>query len=71
MGGPSGGCIPESKIDIPVTYEDVVKTGAIMGSGGMVVMDESQFVLHDVLRTKSGPKQFDCQIGTSSDYAMC
>jgi NADH:ubiquinone oxidoreductase subunit F (NADH-binding)/(2Fe-2S) ferredoxin len=40
MGGPSGGCIPEKLIDIPVTYEDVVKTGAIMGSGGMVVMDQ-------------------------------
>jgi NADH:ubiquinone oxidoreductase subunit F (NADH-binding)/NAD-dependent dihydropyrimidine dehydrogenase PreA subunit len=40
MGGPSGGCITESLIDIPVTYEDVVKTGAIMGSGGMVVMDQ-------------------------------
>ena len=41
MGGPSGGCIPESMIDTPVTYEDIEKTGAIMGSGGMVFMDNT------------------------------
>jgi NADH-quinone oxidoreductase subunit F/NAD(P)H dehydrogenase (quinone)/NADP-reducing hydrogenase subunit HndC len=41
MGGPSGGCIPESLIDTPVDYENITKTGAIMGSGGMVVMDET------------------------------
>ncbi|MGN0705144.1 MAG: NADH-quinone oxidoreductase subunit F, partial [Lentihominibacter sp.] len=40
MGGPSGGCIPASLIDTPVTYEDINKTGAIVGSGGMIVMDE-------------------------------
>ncbi len=41
MGGPSGGCIPASLIDTPVDYENINKTGAIMGSGGMVVMDET------------------------------
>ena len=41
LGGPSGGCIPEHLLDIPVTYEDIVKTGAIVGSGGMVVMDDN------------------------------
>ncbi len=41
MGGPSGGCIPSSLIDTPVDYENINKTGAIMGSGGMVVMDET------------------------------
>jgi NADH-quinone oxidoreductase subunit F/NAD(P)H dehydrogenase (quinone)/NADP-reducing hydrogenase subunit HndC len=41
MGGPSGGCIPESLIDTPVDFENITKTGAIMGSGGMVVMDET------------------------------
>ncbi|RMG03566.1 MAG: NADH-quinone oxidoreductase subunit NuoF [Nitrospirae bacterium] len=40
LGGPSGGCIPEELLDTPVTYEDIVKTGAIVGSGGMVVMDD-------------------------------
>jgi len=41
LGGPSGGCIPESHLDTPVTYEDIVATGAIVGSGGMVVMDDN------------------------------
>ncbi len=41
MGGPSGGCIPSSLIDTPVDFENINKTGAIMGSGGMVVMDET------------------------------
>ncbi|MBI5639883.1 MAG: NADH-quinone oxidoreductase subunit NuoF [Nitrospirae bacterium] len=41
LGGPSGGCIPEGLLDIPVTYEDIVATGAIIGSGGMVVMDDN------------------------------
>jgi NADH-quinone oxidoreductase subunit F len=39
-GGPSGGCIPADLIDTPVDYENISKVGAIMGSGGMVVMDE-------------------------------
>ncbi|MDD4122231.1 MAG: NADH-quinone oxidoreductase subunit F, partial [Eubacteriales bacterium] len=38
MGGPSGGCIPASLIDTPVDYENITKTGAIVGSGGMIVM---------------------------------
>jgi NADH-quinone oxidoreductase subunit F len=41
MGGPSGGCIPASLQDTPITYEALAATGAIMGSGGMVVMDET------------------------------
>jgi NADH:ubiquinone oxidoreductase subunit F (NADH-binding)/(2Fe-2S) ferredoxin len=40
LGGPSGGCIPHDMLDTPVTYEDIVKTGAIVGSGGMVVMTD-------------------------------
>ena len=39
-GGPSGGCIPESMLDIPVDFESLIQAGAIMGSGGMIVMDE-------------------------------
>ncbi len=39
LGGPSGGCLPASLMDTPVDYESITKTGAIMGSGGMVVMD--------------------------------
>ena len=41
IGGPSGGCLPEELIDTPIDYESITHTGAIMGSGGMVVMDES------------------------------
>jgi NADH-quinone oxidoreductase subunit F len=41
LGGPSGGCIPANLQDTPITYEALAATGAIMGSGGMVVMDES------------------------------
>jgi len=39
-GGPSGGCIPESLIDLPVDYDKLAQTGSIMGSGGLIVMDE-------------------------------
>ena len=40
IGGPSGGCLPESLLDTSIDYESITKTGAIMGSGGMVVMDK-------------------------------
>ena len=48
-GGPSGGCIPISKIDMPVDYDSVREAGAIMGSGGMIVMDERSCMV-DVAR---------------------
>jgi NADH-quinone oxidoreductase subunit F len=41
LGGPSGGCIPERMFDIPIDYDSINETGAIMGSGGMVIMDET------------------------------
>lgn len=41
LGGPSGGCVPEQHIDTPVDYEAIAKVGAIMGSGGMIVMNEN------------------------------
>lgn len=44
-GGPSGGCIPASLMDIPVDYEKLAEVGSIMGSGGMVVMDEDTCVI--------------------------
>jgi len=40
-GGPSGGCIPAAALDTPVDYESLVQLGSIMGSGGMIVMDET------------------------------
>jgi NADH:ubiquinone oxidoreductase subunit F (NADH-binding) len=41
IGGPSGGCIPEEKIDLPIDYDSLTDAGAMMGSGGMIVMDEN------------------------------
>ena len=41
MGGPSGGCIPERYLDLAIDYDSLQAVGAIMGSGGMVVMDEN------------------------------
>ena len=70
MGGPSGGCIPESLIDTPVTFEDIQKTGAIMGSGGMVFMDNTtcmvgmaKFFLEFTAEESCG-KCPPCRIGT-------
>jgi NADH-quinone oxidoreductase subunit F len=48
-GGPSGGCIPVSRIDMPVDYDSLKEAGAIMGSGGMIVMDETSCMV-DVAR---------------------
>lgn len=70
MGGPSGGCIPESLIDTPVTYEDIEKTGAIMGSGGMVFMDNSNCMVNvakfflEFTSDESCGKCPPCRIGT-------
>jgi len=70
LGGPSGGCIPEDHLDIPVTYEDIVKTGAIVGSGGMVVMDDSNCMVNtarfflDFTTDESCGKCPPCRIGT-------
>ena len=70
MGGPSGGCIPASLIDTPVTYEDINKTGAIVGSGGMIVMDEDTCMVDmaryflNFTRDESCGKCNYCRIGT-------
>lgn len=70
MGGPSGGCIPASLIDTPVTYEDINKTGAIVGSGGMIVMDEDTCMVDmaryflDFTKKESCGKCNYCRIGT-------
>ncbi len=48
-GGPSGGCLPESKLDTPVDFDTLLEQGAMMGSGGMIVMDESTCMV-DVAR---------------------
>jgi NADH-quinone oxidoreductase subunit F len=70
IGGPSGGCIPEALMDIPVDYESVTKTGAIMGSGGLVVMDDrtcmvdiARFFLRFTQDESCGKCTF-CRVGT-------
>jgi bidirectional [NiFe] hydrogenase diaphorase subunit len=69
-GGPSGGCIPAAFLDTPVDYETLVELGSIMGSGGMIVMDE-QTCMVDVARffmafcrDESCGKCVPCRVGT-------
>jgi NADH-quinone oxidoreductase subunit F len=70
MGGPSGGCVPASLFDTRVDYEELTRTGAIMGSGGAVVMDDetcmvdiARFFL-DFTQTESCGKCTYCRVGT-------
>ena len=71
MGGPSGGCIPATLMDTPIDYKALSATGAIMGSGGMVVMDDrtcmvniARFFLDFTARESCG-KCVPCRIGTT------
>jgi len=70
MGGPSGGCIPASMSDIKIDFDEINKTGAIMGSGGMIVLDETtcmvdiaKFFLTFTQNESCGKCTF-CRIGT-------
>ena len=70
LGGPSGGCVPVQYLNTPVDYESIVKLGAIVGSGGMIVMDEDKCVV-DVARfflefckDESCGKCTPCRVGT-------
>ena len=69
-GGPSGGCIPAQFLDLPIDYDNLIKIGAMMGSGGMIVMDDSTCMV-DVARffldftvDESCGKCTPCRIGT-------
>ena len=70
MGGPSGGCIPEQLLNTPVDYDSIMNTGAIMGSGGMVVMDETTCMVDvarfflDFTQKESCGKCVQCRLGT-------
>ncbi len=70
IGGPSGGCIPESGIDIQVDYESLKGAGAMMGSGGLVVMDESTCMVDvakyfmNFIQNESCGKCIPCREGT-------
>ncbi|HEY6000540.1 MAG TPA: NADH-quinone oxidoreductase subunit NuoF [bacterium] len=70
LGGPSGGCVPESHLDTLVDYEEIAKVGAIMGSGGMIVMDETTCMVDmaryfmDFIQDESCGKCTPCREGT-------
>ncbi len=70
MGGPSGGCIPASLGDTRIDYQQINKTGAIMGSGGMIVLDESTCMVElarfflEFTQNESCGKCTSCRIGT-------
>lgn len=70
LGGPSGGCIPVQHLNSPVEYETIAKLGAIVGSGGMIVMDEDKCVVDiarffmDFCRDESCGKCTPCRVGT-------
>lgn len=73
-GGPSGGCIPEAYLDMPVDYESLMSIGSIMGSGGMIVMDDTSCMV-DVAKyfmefcmTESCGKCVPCRVGTAHMY---
>jgi NADH-quinone oxidoreductase subunit F/NAD(P)H dehydrogenase (quinone)/NADP-reducing hydrogenase subunit HndC len=70
LGGPSGGCVPEAYLDTPVDYEEIAKVGAIMGSGGAIVMDENTCMVDmarffmDFIQDESCGKCTPCREGT-------
>ena len=70
-GGPSGGCIPEQYLDMPVDYESLNSIGSIMGSGGMIIMDETSCMVDvakyfmDFCMNESCGKCIPCRVGTA------
>jgi bidirectional [NiFe] hydrogenase diaphorase subunit len=75
-GGPSGGCIPADRLDMPVDYESLAAVGSIMGSGGMIVMDNTSCMV-DVAkyfmgfcRDESCGKCVPCRVGTVQLHAL-
>jgi bidirectional [NiFe] hydrogenase diaphorase subunit len=69
-GGPSGGCLPAQFLDMPVDYESLATAGSIMGSGGMIVMDDTSCMVDvaryfmDFCMTESCGKCVPCRVGT-------
>ncbi|MGQ9582221.1 MAG: NADH-ubiquinone oxidoreductase-F iron-sulfur binding region domain-containing protein [Thermoplasmatota archaeon] len=75
-GGPSGGCIPESLLDLPLDYDRLASAGAMMGSGGMIVMDEdtcmvdiAKFFLN-FLKEESCGKCTPCRVGVAQMHRI-
>ncbi len=75
-GGPSGGCIPASLLDLPIDYERLTEAGSIMGSGGMIVMDEDNCMVDiaryflEFLRSESCGKCTACRKGVDAMYRI-
>jgi NADH-quinone oxidoreductase subunit F len=70
IGGPSGGCIPKQHLDVPLDYESLSQLGAIMGSGGLIVMDEDSCMVDvaryflEFVQEESCGKCVPCRVGT-------
>jgi len=75
-GGPSGGCIPSSMFDLHIDYDSLAKVGSIMGSGGMIVMDQNTCMVDvakyfmNFLKDESCGKCFTCRKGTQRMYEI-
>jgi len=75
-GGPSGGCVPEQFLDMPVDYESLREVGSFMGSGGMIVMDDSSSMVEvaryfmEFSMTESCGKCIPCRAGTRQMYDL-
>lgn len=75
-GGPSGGCIPAGKFDLPIDYDSLSAAGSIMGSGGMIVMDDNTCMVDvakyfmNFLKDESCGKCFTCRKGTQRMYEI-
>ncbi len=75
-GGPSGGCIPESLLDLPVDFDRLTEVGSMMGSGGMIVMDESTCMVDvakyfmNFLKDESCGKCTSCREGTKRMHEL-
>ncbi|EIC20573.1 NADH-quinone oxidoreductase subunit NuoF [Thiorhodovibrio frisius] len=75
-GGPSGGCIPEAHLDIPVDYDSLKTLGTIMGSGGMIVMDETSSMVEvarffmEFCMSESCGKCIPCRAGTAQMHGL-
>jgi len=75
-GGPSGGCIPADRFDLPIDYDSLAEAGSIMGSGGMIVLDDTTCMVDlakyfmKFLKDESCGKCFTCRKGTQRMYEI-
>ena len=75
-GGPSGGCIPAQFLDMAVSYESLIEVGSFMGSGGLIVMDDTSCMVDvakyfmDFCREESCGKCVPCRVGTTELYMI-